>query len=125
MNFSLLFFSNLTLALLIAQGPENGTGPIASFSQEIKSGQAPSPDTLIDDPANNRYWRMTQNGWQLIELPAKILMPVFRPARPIPRIHPFQATMLISLAALAAMAWASDEWDWGRLVEDKRRGSSD
>lgn len=119
MNFSLLFLSSLSLALLIAQGLETDTSPVASSSQEINIGHSPSPESLVDDPANNRFWRNTQNGWQLIELPAEILPPVFRPARPIPRIHPFQVTMLISLAALAAMTWASDEWDWGRLAGDE------
>lgn len=122
MNFSLIVFSSLSLALVIAlglQGLETKTNPLASSSQEIKIGHSPSSELLVDDPENNRFWRNTQNGWQLIELPAKILPPVFRPARPMPRIHPFQVTMLISLAALAAMAWASDEWDWGRLVGDE------
>lgn len=52
-------------------------------------------------------------------MPVLIPAPEFRLARPVPRIHPFQVTMLISLAALAAIAWASDEWDWGRLVDDE------
>ncbi len=117
MNFSLSIFSSFTLALLIAQGQESGS-PKQSLSNEINSRTLIRPESLVDDPEQNLFWRMTRNGWQQIEMPRAILSPVFQLARPSPPIHPFQVTVLISLAALAAMAWASDEWDWERLVED-------
>ncbi len=69
-----------------------------------------------DDPSRNLYWRLTKNGWQYVYIePPELVPAVIQPAFP-PAVHPAVVTMLIALAALAAVAWASDEWDWQRMV---------
>jgi hypothetical protein len=135
MTLSVFPATFLFCALLIVQGPE---GTMLARCQEQASVPEPEqnparslpqsasgPEQGVeggdskDDPQRNLYWRMTRHGWRQIELPARELPPTYRIPRPLPRIHPFQASMLIVLATLAAIAWASDEWDWGRLVEDE------
>ena len=52
--------------------------------------------------------------WHLVRPPEashRLPTPVFN-------FHPVYVTMLVLFAILAAVCWASDEWDWARLVED-------
>ena len=70
-------------------------------------------------PRPNHEWRKTRLGWQQVPIrpePEEHLIEI-PPGKPL--VHPIQAASLILLLTLAAMTWASDEWDWKRFIEDE------
>ena len=67
-------------------------------------------------PRPNHVWRHTDGGWQQIPMEPKSLVHVLSIPDQRPGIHPFSVASLTLLLALAAMTWASNEWDWDRLV---------
>lgn len=69
------------------------------------------------NPQENRQWRHTRDGWREIEIARQPAIQYLNLPRPAPLVHPFRITLLLLLSVLAAVAWASDEWDWGRLSE--------
>lgn len=71
-----------------------------------------------DVPSKNLYWRLTKDGWQYVHIePPELVPAAIQPVLP-PAVHPVIVTMLIALGAVAAVAWASDEWDWHRVIRE-------
>lgn len=76
-----------------------------------------STTTTIAEP--NHQWRKTKLGWRQIPVgPESTIHRLNIPERR-PPIHPFQIASLILLSVLAAVSWASDEWNWCRLVGER------
>ncbi len=64
----------------------------------------------------NHTWQETSDGWQQVPMRSQKNVHVMTlPPQP-PRVHPFSIASLILLLTLAAMTWASSEWDWCRLI---------
>jgi hypothetical protein len=109
-------------------GPANTVSPASDIPRQavamqegispaVHAAVRPGPNRLLDRPCVSGFvWRKTHEGWQQIPLVSRpsvhyLVLPEQRP-----RLHPFSVASLTLLAALAAMAWASSEWDWSRLA---------
>jgi len=69
-------------------------------------------------PQVNHVWRRTPDGWKQVPLKPLPFVHAMEIPEQRPRIHPFSVASLTLLLSLAAMAWASNEWDWARFVGD-------
>ena len=94
-------------AVFVARDTEHAT-PVRLASFRLRLQEIP--------PRPNHVWRKTAGGWQQIPVESTELVHVLELPHERPRIHPFSVASLTLLLALAAMAWASSEWDWCRLV---------
>ena len=89
-----------------------------SRSQPVKTWQASFRRTQEFPPMKDHVWRNTPEGWTQIRIePLPFTHKLELPYRP-PSLHPFSVASLILLMCLAAMAWASSEWDWQRFIAD-------
>ncbi|HMP80912.1 MAG TPA: hypothetical protein PKD54_15760 [Pirellulaceae bacterium] len=66
-------------------------------------------------------WRYTRFGWE--DANAWVAVPAIPTAKPM--IHPIAVSVLILFAALAAMLWASEEYDFDRLFAGQNRRRRD
>ncbi|MDG2014614.1 MAG: hypothetical protein P8J33_13995 [Pirellulaceae bacterium] len=64
----------------------------------------------------NHTWQKTPEGWQQVPMRSQNNVHVLTLPHEPPRVHPFSIASLILLLTLAAMTWASSEWDWCRLI---------
>ena len=86
----------------------------ATWQKQSKTWQA----------APNHEWRKTRLGWQQIRVrPDSHIHPVNPPGYR-PAFHPILVSALILLLSLVALSWASDEWNWNRLVSGRQRDAS-
>ncbi len=70
-------------------------------------------------PRPNHVWRKTQDGWKQIPLDPLPFVHQFDLPQQRPKVHPFSIASLTLLLCLAAMAWASSEWEWQRFVGEE------
>jgi hypothetical protein len=108
----------------VAPAPRRGSRPriqTAGYQKTSSTRPGPRVRPAVWNPQENRQWRRTQKGWQQIEFPVAPPIHDMNLPRPAIAIHPFQVSMLLLLGVLAAIVWASDEWEWSRLVDPGTR----
>lgn len=101
----LTFYFILILALtLVAFSPQAAGNRFVA---------APPQQTAQDAPAQVHQEIVWKTG------PRRPFHKIDIPMRQ-PIIHPIQMFSLILLAVLAAMTWASEEWDWDRFIKAEK-----
>ncbi len=118
-----------TLALHAAYAlPETGEQENRAGKQiEITArGVSPTPFestrvTAGESNPGHTDWRYTRQGWKRIAIsdPVKKTHLIRVPPHQPLSVHPIQISMLILLSAFGMIAWASDEWDWARLIHEQ------
>lgn len=98
-------------AVFVANSTNHSAVPVRLASYRLRYQEIPAQANYV--------WRKTQNGWQQIPLDEKPLVHVLELPHQRPRIHPFSVASLTLLLTLAAIAWASSEWDWCRFVGEE------
>jgi hypothetical protein len=93
---------------------------LASRSTAVQETREEAPGlvrTAEWNPDESRKWRRTRKGWQRIDVSGAPVIHQLQLPRPERPIHPLPIGALVFLATAAAVSWASDEWDWHRVLK--------
>lgn len=63
-------------------------------------------------------WRHDGSNWQQIPIAKPVLIHRINLPYRLPVVHPIRFATLVLLFVMMAVTWSSDEWQWGRLVQD-------
>ncbi|MGI9518594.1 MAG: hypothetical protein ACR2NP_16175 [Pirellulaceae bacterium] len=64
-------------------------------------------------------WRHDGSNWQQIPIAKPVLIHRINLPYRVPVVHPIRFATLVLLFVMMAVTWSSDEWQWGRLVQDR------
>ena len=117
-RFLVLFVFTLCLlstTCLAASAKEQWVRPWQQIAQEPTSKAESINPSSAAEPLF--VWQQTAEGWRRHYLDStEFYYSIFAPEPTLIVVHPLQLTLLIGFASLFAMLWASDEWEWGRMV---------
>ena len=94
------------------------TGPGSPSRIDAKAGFAVYQTPAASQQETTLEWRHTGEGWQRIPIENPPAIHLLSLPHRLPVVHPIRFAILVLLSVLMALAWSSDEWQWGRLVKE-------